>query len=156
MQQELCTIFGVLAVAVVVVFMGMLLLKRRREGMTGGVDSSGGTNNSGNSGTNSSSNGSSKSNGSGGEAGLASAYAAGLKAQVVKLQDELLISKYRKEYESVLINLDDYLGLLMLKQALHVDTSGDVRTNMEAVHRINALKEARDTLNTTMSFLDKQ
>ena len=47
---------------------------------------------------------------SSGEAGTAASYAAAIKAQVVKLQDELLISKYRKEYESAIINLDDYIG----------------------------------------------
>ena len=55
-----------------------------------------------------------------GEAGTATSYAASIKAQVVKLQDELLIAKYRKEYESVIINLDDYVGMLMIKQSLNM------------------------------------
>ena len=48
---------------------------------------------------------------SSGEAGTAASYAAAIKAQVVKLQDELLVAKYRKDYEAAIINLDDYIGL---------------------------------------------
>ena len=57
---------------------------------------------------------------SSGEAGTASSYAAAIKSQVVKLQDELLIAKYRKDYESAIINLDDYIGYMMIKQVLNM------------------------------------
>ena len=42
-----------------------------------------------------------------GEAGSAASYSDGIKAQVVKIQDELLVSKYRKDYENTIINMDD-------------------------------------------------
>lgn len=93
---------------------------------------------------------------SSGEAGTASSYASAIKAQVVKLQDELLVSKYRKEYESVIINLDDYIGYLMIKQTLNMNVNGDTKTNLEAINALNSLKLSKDSLNTTMSFLDKQ
>jgi len=93
---------------------------------------------------------------SSGEAGTAVSYAAGIKAQVVKLQDELLISKYRKDYEAAIINLDDYIGYLMLKQTLNMKLGGDTRANIDAVNNLNILKGAKDSLNATMTFLDKQ
>ena len=93
---------------------------------------------------------------SSGEAGTATSYAAGIKAQVVKLQDELLIAKYRKDYEAVIINLDDYIGYLMLKQTLNMKLGGDTKANIDSVNNLNILKEAKDSLNATMTFLDKQ
>jgi hypothetical protein len=91
-----------------------------------------------------------------GEAGTATSYAAGIKAQVVKLQDELLISKYRKDYETAIINLDDYCGMLMIQQVLNMNTTGDIKTNIEKLNNINTLKEAKESLNVTMKFLDSQ
>jgi hypothetical protein len=91
-----------------------------------------------------------------GEAGTATSYAASVKAQVVKLQDELLISKYRKDYESVIINLDDYVGMLMIKQTLNMKIDGDIKSNIEAINNLNILKNSKDSLNYAMTFLDKQ
>ena len=91
-----------------------------------------------------------------GEAGTAPSYAAAIKASVVKLQDELLVAKYRKDYESVIINLDDYIGYLMIKQVLNMNLTGDIKTNIDTFNNLNTLKSAKDTLNVTMTFLDKQ
>uniref|UniRef100_A0A6C0IVY1 Uncharacterized protein n=1 Tax=viral metagenome TaxID=1070528 RepID=A0A6C0IVY1_9ZZZZ len=91
-----------------------------------------------------------------GEAGTSASYAAGIKAQVVKLQDELLVSKYRKDYETAIINLDDYCGMLLLQNALNMNTSGDLKTNMEKLNNMNTLRQAKDSLNVAMKFLDAQ
>lgn len=91
-----------------------------------------------------------------GEAGTALSYAASIKAQVVTLQDELLISKYRKEYETTIINLDDYIGMLMIKQTLNMKINGDIKANIENINNLNVLKMSKDSLNATMTFLDKQ
>lgn len=93
---------------------------------------------------------------SSGEAGTSASYAASIKSQVVKMQDELLISKYRKEYEAALINLDDYLGFLMIKQALNMKMGEDKKANMESISNLNTLKNAKESLNVAMGFLDKQ
>ncbi len=93
---------------------------------------------------------------SGGEAGTAPSYAASIKSQVVKLQDELLVAKYRKDYEAVIINLDDYIGYLMIKQVLNMKINGDVKSNIESINALNILKNSKESLNTTMTFLDKQ
>lgn len=93
---------------------------------------------------------------SSGEAGTAASYAAGIKSQVVKLQDELLVAKYRKDYETAIINLDDYVGYLMIKQVLNMKVEGDIQANITAINNLNSLKTAKDSLNATMTFLDKQ
>lgn len=91
-----------------------------------------------------------------GEAGSSASYVAALKAQVVQIQDELLISKYRGQYEDILISLDDYLSLMMLKQALNMNlSSNQLSANQASVANLSQLKQAKDTLNVAMAYLDK-
>jgi len=87
-----------------------------------------------------------------GVAGNATAYAASIKSSTIKLQDMMLISKYRPEYETVILNLDDYINYLMLQTALSVDT-----TNPNAsIFELAKLQQAKNALNDTMLFIDKQ
>ena len=92
---------------------------------------------------------------SNGVAGNAAKYAAAIKAQAVKLQDELLVSKYRKDYESAIINMDDYVSMMMLKMVLSMK-AGDAnpKANIELLGSLNVLKNSKDALNTTMKYLD--
>ena len=68
-----------------------------------------------------------------GDAGNASNYAANIKSQVIKLQDSLLISKYRKDYENTIINMDEFINYSMLKIMLN---------------------QAKSSLNNIMKFVD--
>jgi hypothetical protein len=94
--------------------------------------------------------------GSLGIAGSAQSYAEEVKANYVKLQDELLVPKYRKEYENIIINMDDYIGMLMLKQLVNINPNADLKINIEAISNLNSLKASKDTLNSIMKFLDTQ
>jgi hypothetical protein len=87
-----------------------------------------------------------------GIAGNAAAYAASIKAKTVQLQDELLISKYRKDYETAIINMDDYINMMMLQQVLTVSDKNATAT----LNGLTMLKGAKDSLNSTMKFLDTQ
>jgi hypothetical protein len=92
-----------------------------------------------------------------GEAGSAATYAATVKANFVKMQDELLISKYRKDYETTIINMDDYISMLMLKQVLNINLNNtDMNAVTENMNRLNILKSSKDALNDVMKFVDKQ
>lgn len=97
----------------------------------------------------------SSSSSSSGEAGLASAYAEEIKAKTVELQDTLLVAKYRKEYETCIINLDDYVGMLMIQQALNMKLDGG-KELLIGLDALNTLKLAKDNLNVSMEYLDKQ
>ena len=88
-----------------------------------------------------------------GETASAASRSASIKANIIKLQDELLISKYRKDYESTIINLDDLIGTLMIQKVLNINTSSDGL--MSSLNDLNTLKSARDSLNVTMKFLDQ-
>ena len=90
------------------------------------------------------------------ETGNASTYAANIKSQIVQLQDKLLITKNRKDYEAAIINLDDYIGYLMIQQVLNMKLGNDMKTNIDTINTLNILKNSKESLNATMTFLDKQ
>ncbi len=139
-QDEFFKIVGIIIVCFFIIYMvvNMFYLQTKViEGLTSGSDSSIVAPSSG-------------------EAGTSSSYAAAVKAQVVKLQDELLVSKYRKDYEAAIINLDDYFGFTMLKLSLNLKMSEDNKANFEIIDKLNSLKNAKDSLNAIMTFLDKQ
>jgi hypothetical protein len=88
-----------------------------------------------------------------GEGASSSTYAANIKSKVIQLQDELLINKYRKDYENVIINMDDYVSYLMLKTVLNMNIEGnDMKNNLMT---LNTLKQTKDSLNETMKVLDR-
>ena len=88
---------------------------------------------------------------SNGVAGNAAAYAANIKAQAIKLQDTTLVSKYRADYENVIINLDDLVNNVMLQICLNIDQS-----KPEAgFAKLAQLNLAKAGLNNVMKFIDK-
>jgi hypothetical protein len=93
----------------------------------------------------------STSDNSNGVAGNAAAYAANIKAQAIKLQDTTLVSKYRADYENVIINLDDLLNNVMLQTCLNINQS-----KPEAgLAKLAQLNLAKAGLNNVMKFIDK-
>jgi hypothetical protein len=90
-----------------------------------------------------------------GVAGSAANYAASIKAKTVQIQDTVLITKYRTDYENVIINLDDYLSSLMLEQILSMDVSDNIQSNIQKIQVINTLSTGKKTLNEVMSYIDK-
>jgi hypothetical protein len=85
-----------------------------------------------------------------GIAGSAANYAANIKSETIKNQDVLLISKYRKDYENAILNLDDLINTLMLQTALNVDNSKP----MPSIEKLNQLNSAKGALNNIMKFVD--
>jgi hypothetical protein len=87
-----------------------------------------------------------------GVAGNAASYGAAIKAETIKAQDVLLISKYRADYETVILNLDDLLNNLMLKTTLSIDPKQPAETIIKLSH----LGQAKVALNSVMKFVDSQ
>jgi hypothetical protein len=86
-----------------------------------------------------------------GVAGGAAAYAANIKEQAIKLQDTALISKYRADYENVVINMDDLVNNLMLQITLNIDQSKPEAS----LAKLAQLNMAKAGLNSVMKFIDK-
>lgn len=87
-----------------------------------------------------------------GIAGNAASYAASLKAATIKSQDVLLISKYRSDYESAILNLDDLINNIMLKTALSVNQSNP----SDSIEKLAKMQQAKIALNSVMKFIDTQ
>jgi hypothetical protein len=87
-----------------------------------------------------------------GIAGNAASYAASLKANTIKIQDTFLISKYRADYESAILNLDDLVNNLMLKVALSVNQSNPE----DSIEKLAKMQQAKVALNSVMKFVDSQ
>jgi hypothetical protein len=94
--------------------------------------------------------------GPGGVAGNADSYASTIKSNTIKLQDTFLISKYRKSYETVILNLDDLINNLMLQTTLNIDNNGKIEKVLESFKTLNTLSESKKALNQVMKFVDSQ
>jgi hypothetical protein len=136
-------IFGGICILSYIVFRSLNF----KEGMKSSNNSN--NKNSSDSGSNSSSSSSSSSNGIGGNA---AGYGANIKSQVVKIQDTILISKYRTDYENVIINMDDLVNNLMLETSLTIDQSKP----QEGLAKLAGLNNAKIALNSVMKFIDSK
>ncbi len=87
-----------------------------------------------------------------GIAGNAASYAASIKSAVIKSQDTFLISKYRSDYETAILNLDDLINNLMLKTALTVNQ----QKPHESIESLAKMQQAKVALNSVMKFVDSQ
>jgi len=93
---------------------------------------------------------SSSSSSANGIAGNAATYGANIKSQTVKLTDILLISKYRTDYETAILNVDDLISNLMLEATLTLDQSNP----SEGLKKIVGLNAAKTALDKVMKFVD--
>jgi len=92
----------------------------------------------------------------GGEVGTSKDYVDALQSMVTSLKDELLVSKYRKNYEQAVIQLDDYVNLLMVKQSLHVPINlNDEAGALEVFDKLNKLYQTKQSLDITMKVLNE-
>jgi hypothetical protein len=94
--------------------------------------------------------------GSDGVAGNADSYSENIKSNTIKLQDTFLISKYRKSYETTILNLDDLINNLMLQTTLNIDNTGKIDKVLESLKTLNTLSESKNSLNKVMKFIDSQ
>ena len=134
MKKELMTLFLFIGIS----FIAYLLFKnldfsRFREGMTDGSGNIVSTNIPQN-----------------GIAGNAASFGAVLKAANIRFQDQFLISKYRSDYEAIILDWDDLLSNVMLKTAL---TGGKTEDTLQKLANLNSAKAA---LNNIMLFIDKK
>jgi hypothetical protein len=136
MNEDLLKVIGLVVVTAFIIFMIVKSLKLQKNVLEGLTNNSGGSSVSG-------------------IAGAAANYAAAIQAQSVQIQDALLISKYRSDYETVIINMDTYLNLLIMQGFLNLNTnSSTASANLDAINSINSLYSVKQALNGSMKFID--
>ena len=87
---------------------------------------------------------------SNGVAGTAASYAAQIKSQAIKIEDQLLITKYRTDYENVILNLDELVNDLILQTALNVNLTNP----QQSMVQLSQLQQAQGALNSAMKYID--
>jgi hypothetical protein len=85
-----------------------------------------------------------------GIAGSAPNYAADIKSEAIKKQDILLITKYRKDYENIVMNVDDLINAMMLETTLSLDK----KNPMKSLDKLVSLNSAKSALNNVMKYVD--
>ena len=85
-----------------------------------------------------------------GIAGNAAAYAAQIKSQVINLNDQLLITKYRSDYENAIMNVDDLINSLTLKKVLELNQ----KNQQETMAELSQFYQAKLALNNAMKYVD--
>jgi hypothetical protein len=132
MKKELMTLFIFIGIC----FIGYLIFRNLniQEGMTS--DASG--------------NNPSAPHSANGVAGNAATYAANIKAQTVQLTDIMLVSKYRSDYETAILNVDDLISNLMLQTTLSLDQSNP----SDGLKKLVGLNAAKTALDKVMKFVD--
>ena len=92
-----------------------------------------------------------------GIAGSSGNVANAIGEQTIKMQDTFLIKKYRKNYENLIINADEYVSYLMLDNLLKLktdDSEDSKNTNIAILDNINKLSASKTSLNGIMKFVD--
>jgi len=84
-----------------------------------------------------------------------SSFSAKLSGLNTQNLDTLLISKYRTDYENIIINLEEYVNILMLNLALNVDTSNQENA-VKTLNDIGTLNTSMTALNNIMKYVDSK
>jgi hypothetical protein len=92
--------------------------------------------------------------GSNGIASNSQTYSTQIKELNTKMKDILNVSnsEYRKNYEDIILNIDDLINNIMLKTTLSIDKDKPE----EGIIKLSQLNQARSALNNVLKFVDKQ
>jgi hypothetical protein len=85
-----------------------------------------------------------------GIAGNSTTYLSQIQSQNVKFNDTFNITNYRKQYEDIIISMDDLVNNLMLQTVLSVNPENQ----QESLIQIGELNNAKSGLNNVMKFID--
>jgi hypothetical protein len=85
-----------------------------------------------------------------GIAGSASNYAAAVQTLATKIQDRLLTTKYRTDYESVVLSYDNLIGAKMLETLVSTNATNPE----ENLTKLANLQNAKLALNSVLKYID--
>jgi hypothetical protein len=86
----------------------------------------------------------------------AESYNTGLKNYYTKLQDSLLVPKYRTQYEDVVHTLEDIIGLMVVEITLSIDVKNMTQQEIvDQMDRMGTLIMGYQNLEQVYNILDK-
>ena len=151
MEKDFWSLIILIGLCLIILYLLVVVFFKKREGLENSTDTDTTTDTTTDTSTDPTTTVSSD-----GIGGNAANYADLIKAKSVQMQDALLITKYRTDYENTIINLEDYCSLMMLYQILKINLNGDAKSTLSVFAGINALSNTKKALNEAMQYVDKQ
>lgn len=150
MHNDLITTVAIIVAICFLLYIIISTMNIKKEGFGSSSNSKNSKSNSSSTSSSSSSSSIFSSSSSNGIAGNSESYIASIQSSVIKLQDSLLLSKYRTEYENTIMALDDLVDNLMLQTALSINTNSP----QQALTELVTLHNSKNALNDVMKFID--
>lgn len=89
-----------------------------------------------------------------GVAGGAASYADAIKSATTKITDAALVTKYRKDYENIVINAEEFVNATMLNVLITSPLGPDGNLTMQTLSALNMLNASKVPLNEVMKYVD--
>lgn len=93
----------------------------------------------------------SSNSGSNGIASNSASYSSVIKNYNTKLSDKLMTSKYKSDYEDVIVNMEDLVNNMMLDTVLTANKNNP----SQSLEKIVMLEKSKEALNSIMKFINK-
>lgn len=83
-----------------------------------------------------------------------------IEARAEKINDQMLVDKYRSSYEDIITNLYDVVSSSLVVEIIHasdaISKDPMSNTNTKLIDKLNKLSSFRETLNQSITILDKK
>jgi hypothetical protein len=96
----------------------------------------------------------SKSTGVTGIAAGAASFADAIKSATTKITDTVLVSKYRKDYENIVINAEECVNASMLSALIMSPLGADGNVTVQTLTAIKNMNDSKVALNEIMKYVD--
>jgi hypothetical protein len=84
----------------------------------------------------------------------AASWGDAIKSATTKINDTMLVSKYRKDYENVIINAEDCVNASMLSALMTSPLGPDGNVTVQTLTAIKNMNDSKVALNEIMKYVD--
>jgi len=84
----------------------------------------------------------------------AASWADAIKSATTKINDAMLVSKYRKDYENVIINAEECVNASMLSALMTSPLGADGNVTVQTLTAIKNMNDSKVALNEIMKYVD--
>jgi len=84
----------------------------------------------------------------------AASWGEAIKSATTKINDKMLVSKYRKDYENVIINAEDCVNASMLSALMTSPLGPDGNVTAQTLTAIKNMNDSKVALNEIMKYVD--
>lgn len=81
-------------------------------------------------------------------------YNANIKSKTKQIMEHLILSKYRSNYEKIILNLHDYANAEMLNMVLNGGNPSSEADHIDLIKNIGHIQQGKEALNEILKFMD--